>query len=283
MAERIRFEGVWKAYPRWDGHDPARSAEPATARPARRRAQRWALRDVSSRSGRASWSGSWAKRRREVDAAAAGRRPDRADAGAGHAAGGSMRCCPSATSSTPAHRPRERDHDRDPERAPPRRAREMIPPSSPSPSSRASRTAAAHLQRRHAAPARFRVLAQLEPDALLIDEVLAVGRPPLPGEVPRLRPRAVRRGHRRPARLAQPRSGGPRCGKAIWLQAGAIRAFGEAEAVVAEYREAMHSETRDRTPPPGGASGELELRRNRFGSQEATIAQGRAARRSSAG
>jgi len=33
----------------------------------------------------------------------------------------------------------------------------------------------------------------------------------------------------------------------------------------------MHSETRARTPAPNGPSGEFELRRNRFGSQEATI------------
>jgi lipopolysaccharide transport system ATP-binding protein len=43
--------------------------------------------------------------------------------------------------------------------------------------------------------------------------------------------------------------------------------------VVAEYRDAMHSATRDRTPPPDGGTGNLELRRNRFGSQEATIEQ----------
>jgi lipopolysaccharide transport system ATP-binding protein len=40
---------------------------------------------------------------------------------------------------------------------------------------------------------------------------------------------------------------------------------------VAQYRDAVHSETRDRTPAPNGPPGELELRRNRFGSQEATI------------
>jgi lipopolysaccharide transport system ATP-binding protein len=33
----------------------------------------------------------------------------------------------------------------------------------------------------------------------------------------------------------------------------------------------MHSATRDRTPPPEASSGQLELRRNRFGTQEAVI------------
>jgi lipopolysaccharide transport system ATP-binding protein len=61
------------------------------------------------------------------------------------------------------------------------------------------------------------------------------------------------------------------CARAVWLEAGGVRSIGEAEAVVAEYREAMRSETRDRTPAPTSSDGARELRRNRFGSQEATI------------
>jgi lipopolysaccharide transport system ATP-binding protein len=41
--------------------------------------------------------------------------------------------------------------------------------------------------------------------------------------------------------------------------------------VVGEYREAMRSATLERTPPQGGGQDDLELRRNRFGSQELVI------------
>jgi lipopolysaccharide transport system ATP-binding protein len=61
------------------------------------------------------------------------------------------------------------------------------------------------------------------------------------------------------------------CSRAVWLEAGGVRGFGPADEVVAQYREAMHSATRDITPAPAGSTGDLELRRNRFGSQEATI------------
>jgi lipopolysaccharide transport system ATP-binding protein len=62
------------------------------------------------------------------------------------------------------------------------------------------------------------------------------------------------------------------CDKAVWLQAGGVRAIGDSASVIAEYEQAMHSQTRDRTPAPqGDERGGLELRRNRLGSQEATI------------
>jgi lipopolysaccharide transport system ATP-binding protein len=116
----------------------------------------------------------------------------------------------------------------------------------------------------------FGVLAQLRPDALLLDEVIAVGDL-------RFQEKCLDYVRERCAAGAGVLFASHsldqvarECGKAVWLEAGAIRAFGEAEAVVGEYREAMHSETRDRTPA-GEPEGVLELRRNRFGSQEATI------------
>ena len=48
--------------------------------------------------------------------------------------------------------------------------------------------------------------------------------------------------------------------------------IGESASVIAEYREAMHSTTVERTPAPSGEpQGDLELRRNRLGTQEASI------------
>ena len=62
------------------------------------------------------------------------------------------------------------------------------------------------------------------------------------------------------------------CSRAVWLQAGGVRSAGDAATVVGEYREAMRSDTIERTPAPGdGPDGALELRRNRFGTQELQI------------
>jgi lipopolysaccharide transport system ATP-binding protein len=118
----------------------------------------------------------------------------------------------------------------------------------------------------------FGVVAQLQPDALLIDEVIAVG--------------DLRFQRRCLERIGEMREDGTtlvlathdldqvaaECDRALWLQAGGVRAFGEAAAVVDEYREAMRSKTLERTPAPSpGERGDLELRRNRFGTQELTI------------
>ncbi len=119
----------------------------------------------------------------------------------------------------------------------------------------------------------FGVIAQLDPHALLLDEVIAVG--------------DVRFQAKCMDRVAELRGGGASvifashsldqvaevCDRAVWLQAGGVRASGDAATIVAEYREAMRSDTLARTPSSGEASGEgeLELRRNRFGSQELRI------------
>jgi lipopolysaccharide transport system ATP-binding protein len=119
----------------------------------------------------------------------------------------------------------------------------------------------------------FGVVAQLQPQALLIDEVIAVG--------------DLRFQRKCMQRIDELRASGTtlvvashdldyivaNCERALWLQAGVVRAAGDAAAVVAEYRSAMRSTTLDRTPAPTAArkEGDLELRRNRYGSQDATI------------
>lgn len=117
----------------------------------------------------------------------------------------------------------------------------------------------------------FGVIAQLRPGLLLLDEVIAVG--------------DLRFQEKCMARIAELRAAGTsflfashnleqiaeQCDRALWLDAGSVRAAGPADEVVAEYREAMHTETYDRTPEPQDETGTLVLRRNRFGSQEVTI------------
>jgi lipopolysaccharide transport system ATP-binding protein len=118
----------------------------------------------------------------------------------------------------------------------------------------------------------FGVVAQLQPSILLLDEVLAVGDL-------RFQDKCI-------AHIRELREHGTsvllashsldevqeQCDVAVWLQGGAVRAAGDVTSVVEEYRERMQSETRNRTPPvDGNGAGTLELRRNRFGSQELTI------------
>ncbi len=120
----------------------------------------------------------------------------------------------------------------------------------------------------------FGVIAQLDPGLLLLDEVIAVG--------------DVRFQEKCMSRITQLRSAGTsflfashdleqvieQCDRALWLEQGSVRAAGPADRVVDEYRDAMHTETSDRTPEPdhdAPATRGLRLRENRFGSQEATI------------
>jgi lipopolysaccharide transport system ATP-binding protein len=117
----------------------------------------------------------------------------------------------------------------------------------------------------------FAAVAQLEPSALLLDEVMAVG--------------DLRFQEKCMTRIAELRAGGTsvllashsleqveeECEMAIWLQDGAVREMGAASDVVGAYREAMHAETSERTPEESDPEGALRLQENRFGSQEATI------------
>jgi len=119
----------------------------------------------------------------------------------------------------------------------------------------------------------FGVIAQLRPDALLLDEVMAVG--------------DLRFQDKCMDRIAEMRADGTtvvfashsleqvqeQCDRAIWLQGGTLRVHAEAAEVIEAYETAMRSETVDRTPRATASSTTdgLELGRNRLGSQEATI------------
>lgn len=106
----------------------------------------------------------------------------------------------------------------------------------------------------------FGVIAQLRPDALLLDEVMAVG--------------DLRFQAKCLARIDEMREEGTtvvfashgldqvvdQCDRAIWLDGGVVRLHADADEVVDAYREAMESETLSRTPSvqrEGG--GDLEL------------------------
>ena len=119
----------------------------------------------------------------------------------------------------------------------------------------------------------FGVVAQLTPQVLIVDEVIAVG--------------DLRFQARCLERIRDLRSGGTavllashsletvmeECGRALWLQAGRVRAEGASSEVAGAYADAMRSATIDRTPAkaPAGGPPELELKRNRWGSLELTI------------
>lgn len=123
----------------------------------------------------------------------------------------------------------------------------------------------------------FGVVAQLVPDLLVLDEVMAVG--------------DLRFHERCMAHINDLRSRGTgvvlashdlgqieeQCDHVVWLDHGRVRAFGEAKTVIEDYQTAMHSDTLRLTPLPvessGAAGGEshLVLRESRFGSQEMRV------------
>jgi lipopolysaccharide transport system ATP-binding protein len=120
----------------------------------------------------------------------------------------------------------------------------------------------------------FGVVAQLLPDLLILDEVLAVG--------------DLSFHQKCMAHLDHLRSAGAsvllashdlgevieRCDEVLWLDHGRVRALGDPQTVVEDYQRAMYSATLDVTPEPDeaqdGADG-LVLRTSRFGSQEVQI------------
>ena len=117
----------------------------------------------------------------------------------------------------------------------------------------------------------FGVVAQLEPKALLIDEVLSVGdlrfQAKCAERVKQLRERGaavVMTSHYLDQVAAE-------CDRVLWLQSGSVRMAGDTAEVIAAYEDEMRSQTVARTPAGGDARGDLELRRNRFGSQEVTV------------
>jgi len=118
----------------------------------------------------------------------------------------------------------------------------------------------------------FGVVAQLRPQALLLDEVIAVG--------------DLRFQAKCMNRIREMRESGTsvlfashsleqvaeECDRAVWLDGGGVRAVGESGSIVEAYEDAMRSQTLELTPAPEGPeAAELELRRNRLGSQEVTI------------
>jgi lipopolysaccharide transport system ATP-binding protein len=274
MSERIRFEEVWKAYPRWGGRTLREALDRRLPGLLGGGDQRWVLRDVSFSVARGEFIGviglNGAGKSTLLRLAAGLSSPTRgrvllpeetaAILNLGDlfdiALSGRENALTTALAAGLSAR----------------RARALMP----------EIVAFAELEGFEDAPLRtysdgmrlrlaFGVLAQLAPDALLLDEVIAVGDL-------RFRQKCLDYVHARCADGAGVLFASHsldevarECEKAVWLEAGGVRAIGEAEAVVAAYREAMHSETRDRTPPPAETSGDLELRRNRFGSQEATI------------
>ena len=116
----------------------------------------------------------------------------------------------------------------------------------------------------------FAVVAQLEPELLLLDEVIAVGDM-------RFQEKCI-------ARVRDMRADGAalvlashalgqvaESDRAIWLDRGVVRMSGPPDEVLGAYQEAMHDETLARTPDGPSNGGPLALRENRFGSQELTV------------
>jgi lipopolysaccharide transport system ATP-binding protein len=276
MLERLAFDGVWKSYPRWD-------AAPRTLKGVVLRrvpgfmtpsARRWALRDVSLRLRSGSITGligpngagksTLLRLASGVGAADRGRitlPPDTASVlSLGHA------FSPDLTGKENAYTAALMAG------LAPRTARAALSPA----------LRFAELEDFADAPLRtysdgmklrlaFGVVAQLAPQALLLDEVLAVGdlrfQRKCMDHIEGLKDAGAAiliasHGIDEVAEL---------CDDAVWLQAGSVRAFGPAEGVVGEYREAMRSATLERTPAQERGQDDLELRRNRFGSQELVI------------
>jgi homopolymeric O-antigen transport system ATP-binding protein len=118
----------------------------------------------------------------------------------------------------------------------------------------------------------FGVVAQLRPDVLLLDEVMAVGDLAFHAKCMD----RIRQWRERGATVVLAshnlRQIVDECDQALWLDEGRLRAFGDAGAVVAEYEEAARAETLARTPAPDREQeGTLVLRENRVGTQDVTI------------
>ena len=110
----------------------------------------------------------------------------------------------------------------------------------------------------------FGVVAQLEPEVLLLDEVMAVGDLRFQAKCME-RIRALRDGGAAVVLASHDLDQVEReCARAVWLQGGAVRQAGAAREVVAAYRDAMRSQTMERTPAAAAAE-------NRFGSQEVVV------------
>jgi lipopolysaccharide transport system ATP-binding protein len=118
----------------------------------------------------------------------------------------------------------------------------------------------------------FGVVAQLEPRALLVDEVIAVGDLTFQSKCMDWIRERRSRGTALLLASHDLRLVERECDRAAWLEDGAVVAAGEAAAVVARYEEQARRRTLEATPPAAeGDRSRLRLRRNRVGTQEATI------------
>lgn len=117
----------------------------------------------------------------------------------------------------------------------------------------------------------FGVIAQLEFDILLLDEVLAVG--DLAFQSHCMAHVQERRASGVTVLFASHDLGqvAADCDRALWLSGGAAHASGHAAEVVAAYQEQARARALEHTPPPTGDGGDLRLRDNRVGTQKATI------------
>ena len=122
----------------------------------------------------------------------------------------------------------------------------------------------------------FAVAAHIEPEILLVDEVLAVGDLAFQRKCLERIARFKADGCTIVLVSHDMSSVQRLCDETLWLRQGGVVAYGPTEVVVGQYVAEMTAETRRRTPPaqpairtPSGAV--LELNRNRFGSLEVEL------------
>lgn len=122
----------------------------------------------------------------------------------------------------------------------------------------------------------FAVSAHIEPDILLIDEVLAVGDITFQQKCLERIEQFKKDGCA--ILLVSHDTGSVRqlCDEVLWLRSGQVAAYGPADVVVGQYVTDMMSETQRRTPLEHGAAhtasgAELRLHENRFGTLEMEI------------
>jgi len=117
----------------------------------------------------------------------------------------------------------------------------------------------------------FGVLTQLDPDVLLLDEVLAVGDLRFQQRCMDFVTERRRRGTTVVVASHSLEQVVQECDRAVWLHRGEVRGVGPAESVVAAYRRAAKEETARRTDPSKLPDGLLEAGVNRYGSFEIVI------------
>jgi lipopolysaccharide transport system ATP-binding protein len=122
----------------------------------------------------------------------------------------------------------------------------------------------------------FGVVAQLRPELLVLDEVLAVG--DLSFHQKCMTHLQELRAHGASVLLASHDLGEivEQCDRVLWLDHGRVRGLGDPQELVDAYQQAMYSATLDVTPEPEQSdedteAGGLVLRLTRFGSQRMQI------------